>query len=714
MAETLSLSTRLAEEFASGAADLNRPAELAGIPSPGFDVESLVKSVRALKQVVDQFTGNSGSVLDKAPTLREMLVDGTVVYAPSAGLSAGLSATGYSDPRPALTTPPTITNLEAFGAFKNVILTWDMTDYRNHAFVEIWRSVGVGNNNLGAATQIDTSTANLFADADVVVGQTYYYWVRAVNIEGAIGAYNAVPGVEGALLKIGTTDLGALVVEAANLATDAVTSVKIQDNAIIAGKLAANSIAVGTAAIQNGAIVNAMIANLAVDNAKIADLSAAKINAGTLDAARIAAGSLDSNKITAGTITADRMVAGLMSADNVLTRGLTVRDGSGNVILASGTPLTQANADGTLRNDYVPTGINLIYNSAFEAGLGGWSINGSIVTWGYGVNYNTSWRLLPTTAPWTSVFFIEQVGGPMLTTAYDYMQANSTQIPVAPNARYVLSAHLAPHRCIGTAFLTFYTSAGALISTGDAWAEYNNIANVGNVNTLDKFARVSNVATAPSNAAYCTVTIRKWATNDADIGSGSSYLWATRVQLEQVPANASLPSAWSDGARQHTITAGNASTYIASLAVGTLQIADAAVTDAFLAENYGTVSLPAGATTTVIGVDVTQPAGSSWNGEIAFCGELYRAAYNTAQIGITVGLWARQVSGGTWSQFAAHAQSFPPTTSTFDAMVYAASHWNTTLPVGTAINRVEVRITMPGVVAGGVYRPQISVRTYKK
>lgn len=47
--------------------------------------------------------------------------------------------------------------------------------------------------------------------------------------------------------------------------------------------------------------------------------------------------------IVQNTITADKMVANLMSSDNVLTRGLTVRDNSGNIILAAGTPLNYSN-----------------------------------------------------------------------------------------------------------------------------------------------------------------------------------------------------------------------------------------------------------------------------------------------------------------------------------------------------------------------------------
>jgi hypothetical protein len=349
MTEALSLSTRLGDEFASGEADLNNPAQLASIPSPGDDIQSLSKAVRALKQVVDVLTGVGGSVLDKAPTVREMLLDGTLQYQPSTGLTSGVpefisvsgpgGGGGYNDPRPILTTPPTITELEAWGAFKTVVLTWSMANYQNHAYVEVWRATA---DNLSLATIVGQPTANLYSDADVTVGQTYYYWVRAVNIEANVGAYNAVGGTVGALLRIGNVDLGDLVVEADNLASGAITG----------SKIAAGAIAVGSAAIANGAIRNALIENAAIDSAKISSLDAALVSFGTMSGDRIAANSLFGDRITsnsiqadriaANTLTADRMAADLLSANNILTRGLTVRDLSGNIILSSGSAMSWA------------------------------------------------------------------------------------------------------------------------------------------------------------------------------------------------------------------------------------------------------------------------------------------------------------------------------------------------------------------------------------
>lgn len=91
--------------------------------------------------------------------------------------------------------------------------------------------------------------------------------------------------------------------------------------------------------IQNGTIVNASIGDAAVDNAKIANVNAGKINAGFIDAARIEAGSIDANKID--------------------SRGLSIQDSAGNIILAAGTPLSVDN--------YVapPETSSLFYNSNF-------------------------------------------------------------------------------------------------------------------------------------------------------------------------------------------------------------------------------------------------------------------------------------------------------------------------------------------------------------
>jgi hypothetical protein len=95
---------------------------------------------------------------------------------------------------------------------------------------------------------------------------------------------------------------------------------------VINGEYVGTGVYIDNAQIANGTITNAKIGNAAIDDAKIANLSAGKITTGFLDAARIEALS-----ITAGMID---------------SRGLSIKDADGNVILSSGTPLSISNIAG--------------------------------------------------------------------------------------------------------------------------------------------------------------------------------------------------------------------------------------------------------------------------------------------------------------------------------------------------------------------------------
>jgi hypothetical protein len=105
--------------------------------------------------------------------------------------------------------------------------------------------------------------------------------------------------------------------------------------------------------IMDAQITRAKIANLAVDNAKIADLSADKLTAGS-----IAVGQhIQSTSYVAGSQgwringngTAEfgaASIRGLLTAAQIDTRGLTIKDANGNVILSAGTPLAASRVSG--------------------------------------------------------------------------------------------------------------------------------------------------------------------------------------------------------------------------------------------------------------------------------------------------------------------------------------------------------------------------------
>lgn len=163
----------------------------------------------------------------------------------------------------------------------------------------------------------------------------------------------------------------------------------IVDGSIIASKIAANAIAVGSAAIQNGAITNAMLGNAIIDSAKIIDGSVvtAKIGDAQITTAKIASAqitnaliadaaittakiadaqitnakitALDASKITTGTLDAARIAANSITASQIDSRGLSIRDGSGNIILAAGSPLAAGNitpASGWLNSNITVSG----------------------------------------------------------------------------------------------------------------------------------------------------------------------------------------------------------------------------------------------------------------------------------------------------------------------------------------------------------------------
>jgi hypothetical protein len=235
------LNDRIVAEYRDGTLMPARAATVPAIPSAQPELNSLANSIGKIKTWIDQREGSTGSVLDKHLTLRDLMDSGSFalrlangqtlgggvapVAVPTVSITSistttvdgggGGSTPGYEDPRPFHATPPACTNLVARAAFRSVILTWDLEDYINHSYCEIWRATA---NLLGSAVLIGTSDARIFTDGAALVGGTYYYWVRAVTVLSVVGPYNAVGGTVASLLTVGNTDLGPLVVSAAKLA----------------------------------------------------------------------------------------------------------------------------------------------------------------------------------------------------------------------------------------------------------------------------------------------------------------------------------------------------------------------------------------------------------------------------------------------------------------------------------------------------------------
>lgn len=98
--------------------------------------------------------------------------------------------------------------------------------------------------------------------------------------------------------------------------------------------------------VKNGTITNAKIANLAVDDAKIANLSVSKLTAGSLAVGQYVQSTNYVPNVSGWQWRADgsaelgsQYIRGKLTAAQIDTRGLDIRDASGNVILSSGSSL---------------------------------------------------------------------------------------------------------------------------------------------------------------------------------------------------------------------------------------------------------------------------------------------------------------------------------------------------------------------------------------
>ena len=128
--------------------------------------------------------------------------------------------------------PAVVANLDADGAFQNIIVTWDQPDYYGHAFTEIWGSptydttLSSGDPGYVDPTTYETFDSNTATLVGITAGSVFsdnvggatgrYYWARNINLSGREGAFNSVTGVNGETAVDTTFILSAL--------TDSITS----------------------------------------------------------------------------------------------------------------------------------------------------------------------------------------------------------------------------------------------------------------------------------------------------------------------------------------------------------------------------------------------------------------------------------------------------------------------------------------------------------
>lgn len=150
----------------------------------------------SIKQNLDVLQGQRGDKLDRAVTFRDLLDAGIVKLASGITNFNGLSSSiAIVNEFPDLAIPPAPTNLQASGAFRNIILTWDLKLYNGHSAVQVWRHTSDVISSATMVAQVSGFTG-VYADP-VGSGKTFYYWVRAINNNDVTGPYNSSTGVQG-------------------------------------------------------------------------------------------------------------------------------------------------------------------------------------------------------------------------------------------------------------------------------------------------------------------------------------------------------------------------------------------------------------------------------------------------------------------------------------------------------------------------------------
>ena len=266
--------------------------KLPAIPPIPSNVDPQLKTyLNAVDEALKVRLGTVGDPKDRAITVRELIDSGLAenFLEEPFNLDAGTPPNtfvpigGLVD----LAVPPDVTSFSGTGAFQKIILSWDLTQFGNFAFTEVWRHTS---NDIGSAIRVDTTRAQVWVDT-VDFGANFYYWVRHISTSNIVGQFAG----------------------AVNVTTSKITDSNA-DTVIEAGAISAQEIAAGTitaAKMSTGTITAAsgIIADAAIANAKISDLSAAKINTGFLNADRIEGSSLNiSSKGVVGS--AGNIVAG--------------------------------------------------------------------------------------------------------------------------------------------------------------------------------------------------------------------------------------------------------------------------------------------------------------------------------------------------------------------------------------------------------------------
>ena len=283
------------------------PTKLPALPTPSSDPEAIRVFLGKVKEILEVYEGIRGSKFDQVVTWRDMFQNGMVDLTVSGVRYAAQPVT----PTINLPTTSDFSQPESPSSFSlstglaNVILSWDIPTYANHAYTEVWRS-DASPWDLSNAVLIGTTNSFAYADNVGITNARRYYFIRHVSQMDVKGPFdNFGAGTQVFTAKVVTADV-----------TDAaITTAKITDAAITNAKI--GNLAVDSAKIADATIVTGKIADATITTAKIQDASitTAKIATANITSALIANAAIGSAQIADAAIT-NAKISDAIQSDN--------------------------------------------------------------------------------------------------------------------------------------------------------------------------------------------------------------------------------------------------------------------------------------------------------------------------------------------------------------------------------------------------------------
>lgn len=197
-------------------------------------------------------------------------------------------------------------------------------------------------------------------------------------------------------------------------------------------------------------------------------------------------------------------------------------------------------------NSFVPTSANLVFNSDFALQKLGWSIyksNNSFDIASDLINLSPTWTLNGGVGRSVNTYALKQSG--RLGIPGDYIALLSEQFPIVANKRYVFSAYTGAHRANVQMILWFDTPTTSSYGSASSDINYESDGKQGG-QYLENYKRLSGYGTALAGCTHARIEIRKYDTN-LNNNNIDSWLFVTRIQVEEVTANCTTPGSWSPG-----------------------------------------------------------------------------------------------------------------------------------------------------------------------